>query len=218
MSSPQGSYDLQVALAGLVASGESTPVNLSGTAVVSGSPQTFTGTGTFTFGPGTSGLFDGATAVLQSEGISGTVTAAGQTIPFSTSVVNAYDPAVGAIAGQSQPQTQTQSGEYDVAQSPIVIPTTVGPAPMLLGTLNRYTDSTLSVPIGTVRLSANILAAPVDPGSIEVVQFTYDIYDANHTLVETDTYSFNLSEASAPLQFNAAVTQTASGNLTVTAR
>ena len=206
--SPQGSYDLQAAMAALVESRLSANVNLSGTAIVQGTSTPFTGTGTLTLSPGVSGMFDGTTAQLQTRTLSGTVTLAGQTSPYSSSVVNAYEPATGAIAGESQ------STEFDVAQAPITIPTMVGTSVTMLGTLSRYSDSTLSVALGTVQVSVAVTLIPVDPGSQEVVQFTYKVYDTSQALVETDAVSYNLTENNL-LSFNSAATQSAAGTLTV---
>jgi len=206
--SPQGSYDLQSAMVALVGSGLSANVNLSGTAIVNGTSNPFTGTGTLTLSPGASGMFNGMMAQLQTESISGTVTVAGQTSPYSSSVVNAYEPATAAIEGESQ------STEFDVAQQPIMIPTVVGTSVATLGTLSRYSDSTLSVALGTVQVSVAVTLIPVDPGSSEVVQFTYKVYDTNQALVETDTVSYNLSENNL-LSLNSAATQNAAGTLTV---
>jgi hypothetical protein len=206
--SPQGSYDLQSAMVALVGSGLSANVNLSGTAIVNGTSNPFTGTGTLTLSPGASGMFNGMMAQLQTESISGTVTVAGQTSPYSSSVVNAYEPATAAIEGESQ------STEFDVAQQPIMIPTVVGTSVATLGTLSRYSDNTLSVALGTVQVSVAVTLIPVDPGSSEVVQFTYKVYDTNQALVETDTVSYNLSENNL-LSLNSAATQNAAGTLTV---
>jgi type III secretory pathway component EscS len=205
---PPGSYDLHAAMAALVESGLSTNVKLSGTAIVNGTSNTFTGTGTLTLSPGVSGMFNGMMAQLQTQSISGTVTVAGQTSPYSSSAVNAYEPATTAIVGESQ------STEFDVAQQPIVIPTVVGTSVTMLGTLSRYSDSTLSVALGTVQVSVAVMLIPVDPGSSEVVQFTYKVFDTSQALVETDTISYVLTENNQ-LSFYSAATQSASGTLTV---
>jgi hypothetical protein len=205
---PQGSYDLQAAMAALVDSGLSANVKLSGTAIVNGTSNPFTGTGTLTLSPSASGMFNGMMAQLQTQSISGTVTVAGQTSPYSSSVVNAYEPSTAAIAGESQ------STEFDVAQPPIMIPTMVGTSVTMLGTLSRYSDSTLSVALGTVQVSVAVMFIPVDPGSNEVVQFTYKVFDTSQALVETDTISYVLTENNL-LSFYSAATQSASGTLTV---
>jgi hypothetical protein len=207
--SPQGTYDLQTAMAALIQSGQSNPVELSGTAIVDGISNAFSGTGTSTLAPGASGMFNGAVATLQSQSLSGTVTVAGQKVAYSSSVVNAYEPTSGAILGESQ------SNEFDVAQAPISIPTTVGIASMMLGTLNRYSDSTLSVSLGTVQVSVAVTLIPADAGGPELVQFTYQVFDTNQVLVETDTFTYNLTEDSM-LSLNSAAAQNASGTVSIT--
>jgi hypothetical protein len=204
----QDTYNLQAAMVALLKSGLSDNVNLSGTAIVNGTSNPFTGTGILTLSPGASGLFNGTMEQLQTESISGTITVAGQTSPYSFSVVNAYEPATAAVVGESQ------STEFDVAQSPIMIPTMVGTSVTMLGTLSRYSDSTLSVALGTVQVSVAVTLIPVDPGSQEVVQFTYSVYDTNQALVETDTVSYDLTENNV-LSLNSATTQNATGTLTV---
>lgn len=205
---PQGSYDLQAAMAALVNSGLSTNVTLSGTAIANGTSNSFTGTGTLTLTSGVSGMFNATVAQLQTQSISGTVTVAGQTSPYSSSVVNAYEPSTAAIVGESQ------SAEFDVAQQPIMIPMTVGTSVTLLGTLSRYSNSSLSVALGTVQVSVAVKFIPVDPGSQEVVEFTYKVFDTSQALVETDTVDYNLTENSL-LSFNSATTMSASGTLSV---
>ncbi|MDP9007787.1 MAG: hypothetical protein M3N91_03610 [Pseudomonadota bacterium] len=208
LTPPPGSYDLQAGMAALLQSGLSTNVNLSGTAIVNGTSNAFTGTGILTLSPGVGGMFNGTMARLQTQSISGTVSVAGQTSPYSSSVVNAYEPATPAIVGESQ------STEFDVAQQPIVIPTVVGTSVTMLGTLSRYSDSTLSVALGSVQVSVAVMLIPVDPGSNEVVQFTYKVFDTSHALAETDTISYVLTENNL-LSFYSAATQSASGTLTV---
>jgi type III secretory pathway component EscS len=206
--SPQDTYNLQAAMVSLLTSGLSDNVDLSGTAIVNGASNPFTGAGILTLSPGASGLFNGTMVQQQTESISGTVTVVGQTSPYSFSVVNAYEPATASVVGESQ------STEFDVAQPPIMIPTVVGTSVTMLGTLNRYSDSTLSIALGTVQVSVAVTLIPVDPGSPEVVQFTYKVYDTNQVLVETDTTSYSLTETNL-LSFYSATTQNASGTLSV---
>jgi len=207
--SAEGSYNLQAAMTTLLDSGLTQAVKLSGDVIVNGTSNPVTGTGTLTLSPGATGMFNGTAARLQTETVSGTVTAGGQTAPYSVSMMNAYEPTTPAILGASQ------STEFDVAQAPIVIPAMVGTSATMLGTLSRYKDSTLSVALGTEELSVAVTMTPVDPGGPEVVQFTYKIYDTGQTLVETDTYSYNLTQDNV-LSFSSAGTQAASGTLTLT--
>ena len=205
---PAGSYDLHAAMAALVKSGLTVKVNLSGTAIANGTSNSFTGTGTWTLYAATSGTFNGMTAEMQAESISGTVTVAGQSAPYTSNVVDAYDSTT-ALLGEST------SSEFDAASAPITIPTTAGTSPTELGTLSRYTNSTRSVVLGTTQVSVVLSSAPASTGAAEVVQFTFTAYDSNQALVETDTFSYNLSESSA-LTLNSATVQNASGSLTAT--
>ena len=205
---PAGSYDLHAATAALVKSGLSVNVNLSGTAIANGTSNSFTGTGTWTLSAGTSGTFNAMTAEIQTQSISGTVTVAGQSAPYTSTVVDAYDSTT-ALLGESS------SSEFDVASAPITIPTTVGTSATELGTLSRYKDSTRSVVLGTTQVSVVLSLAAATTGAAEVVQFTYKVYDSQQALVETDTFSYNLSESST-LTLNSATVQNASGSLTAT--
>jgi hypothetical protein len=205
---PAGSYDLHAAMAAVVKSGLSVKVNLSGTAIANGTSNSFTGTGTLTLSAGANGTFNGMTAETQTESISGTVTVAGQSAPYTSTVVDAYD-STAAFLGEST------SSEFDVASAPITIPTTVGTSATELGTLSRYTDSTRSVVLGTTQVSVVLSLAAASTGAAEVAEFTYKVYDSHQALVETDTYSYNLSESST-LTLNSATVQNASGSLTAT--
>jgi hypothetical protein len=153
-------------------------------------------------------MFNGKTQLLQTETISGTVSVAGQSSPYSSTIVTAYDGTTGAILGESE------SHEFDVAEAPILIPMTVGSA-VVLGTLSRYTDDTQSVVLGTTQVSAGLLLATVDGKGPEVVQFTYKIYDTSQALVETDNFNYYLSEDNV-LTLYSYTAQSASGTLSVT--
>lgn len=208
---PANSYDLQTAMAVLDTDSSRTPVNLSGTAMSGAGSSSFMGSGTLSLSSGASGMFNGGAALLQTTTVSGTIMMQGMSMstPYSASVVNAYDTATGAILGESQ------STEFDVAPAPIMIPSSIGAMPVVLGTLNRYTDSTLSVALGTIRISAGVELSSIDPGGQEVVQLTFKSYDMSGTLVATDTQSYYLTEDSV-LSFYGATASNASGSLSVT--
>jgi hypothetical protein len=206
---PPGSYDLRTAMNTLEKGGLSAAVKLSGTAIVNGTATAFTGTGVLTLSPGANGMFNGKTELLQTETISGTLSVSGQSSPYSSNIVTAYDAASGAILGESQ------RDEFDVAQAPILIPTTVGSSAPVLGTLSRYTDDTQSVVLGTIQVSAGLLLATVDGKGPEVVQFTYRVYDTSQALVETDNINYYLSEDNV-LSLYSYTAQSASGTLSVT--
>lgn len=207
-SPPPATFNLQAGYVNLVNKGLTTNVGLSGTVLVNGISTPFTGTGTLTLAPAVSATFDNSAALAQTETISGTVTAAGQSAPYSSSVVD-YASASGAVLGQST------THEYDVIQSPFTYPSSVvGGSGGILGTASRYTDSSLSVSLGTVQISYSV-TAPVDSGSPVAVNFSNKIYDTQNTLIETDVFTYSLTSASV-LSFISASAQSTSGTLSVT--
>ncbi len=209
---PQASYDLQAGMTALVKSGLSVNVTLSGTVIVNGTSTPFTGTGTFTLSAGVRGTFNRVPALLQTESITGTVTAGTQSSPYNFSVVNAYDTAGVTFLGASQ------SNEFDVAQSPILLPMALSPTETPLGTISRYTDETLSVVLGTTDVTANTLAvaSTVQTNGQQFVELNYKTYDSNHALVQTDSISYGLT-AESTLKFYSAASQNAAGTLSVSA-
>jgi len=111
----------------------------------------------------------------------------------------------------------TISKEYDVVQSPFTYPTSVvGGSGGNLGTVSRYTDSSMGVSLGTTQISYAV-SAPVDPAGPVSVQFTDKIYDTQNTLIETDTNTYSLPSSSV-LSFISATAQTSSGTFSVTAQ
>ncbi|HEY2464182.1 MAG TPA: hypothetical protein VGI32_08985 [Steroidobacteraceae bacterium] len=203
-------YNMQAGINNMVAMGLTSNVNLSGTVNVSGVSTPFTGSGTYVRQIAAAGSFDGAAAMSQVATITGTITAAGQTSPYSTSVVDYFS------SGNSELLGEDQGGEYDVAQAPLVYPgMIVGGSTGTLGTLSRYTDKTMSVSLGTVQVSYSVMS-PVDPGSPIAFSFTYQIYDTHNTLTETDVMTYGMSPVpSSEINFISASAQRPSGTLMV---
>ena len=202
-------YDLQTGIANMVTNGLSANVALSGTASVNGVSHTFTGSGTFTRAPGVSATFNATLASSQVTTVAGTITVSGQSSPYSTSVTDYYASSDAALLGE------VSGSEYDVAQAPIVFPAMiVGGSSGTLGTLTRYTDSTMSVSLGTAQVSYSVMA-PVDPGSPIGVAMTTKIYDTQNTLIETDVTNYTMTSSNV-ISLSSASAQTQSGMLTVT--
>ncbi len=212
-SSP-GQYDLQAGIANLVSQGFMANVVLSGSTMVNGSSESYAGPSTFTLTPGASATFDNTTAFSQTEIIAGTVTDNnGHNTPFSMNIVKYYANSNDAFLGEVKSGT---SAEYDVAQSPIDFPTIIGPASAgILGVISRYTDSTMSVSIGTAQLSYSVVNSSGEPGTPLLVNLTTKFYDTSNTLTETDTTSYNLA-MDAVLTFEMTQSQTPSGTLVAT--
>jgi hypothetical protein len=207
-TSTAGNFDFQAGVRNMVKNGLAATVALSGTVAVNGTATDFTGSGTFTRAVGVSATFEGAAAVSQLTTIAGTVSAAGRSAPYSTSVTDFYSSGDGAFLGEAS------GNEYEVAQAPIAFPTSiVGGSSGVLGTLSRYTDDTLSVPIGTVQESYATLS-PVDPGSPIGIAVTTKIYDSQNALIETDVTNYTLT-SSGLISLGSASAKTSSGMLTV---
>lgn len=202
-------YDLQTGIANMVTNGLSANVALSGTASVNGVSHPFTGSGTFTRAPGVSATFNATLASSQMTTVAGAITVAGQSSPYSTSVNDYYASSDAALLGE------VSGSEYDVAQAPIVFPTMiVAGSSETLGTLTRYTNSTMSVSLGTAQVSF-LATAPVDPGSPIGVAVTTKIYDTQNTLIETDVTNYTMTSSNV-ISLSSASAQTQSGMLTVT--
>jgi hypothetical protein len=186
---PPANFDLQAGMVKMVTNGLSSNVALSGSVIVNGVSTDFTGSGTFTRPSGVSTTFNGSAAISQTTTVSGSVTVAGQTSPYSTSVTDYYASSDSAFLGE------VSAKEYDVAQAPIVFLTMImGGSSGTLGTLSRYTDSTMSVSLGTVQVSYSTLT-PVDPGSPIGIAVTTQIYDTQNSLIETDITNYTMTSS-----------------------
>jgi hypothetical protein len=210
-TSPPAAFDLQTGISGLVANGQTVAVTLSGSANVSGSAVPFTGSGTLTLTPGVSASFNGEGALSQTQTISGTVTAAGQSAPYSVSVTDYYATGDDAFLGESG------SSEYDVAQAPFAYPTAVmAGSSGILGTTSDYADSTMSVSQGTTQVSYAVTAVSGSSSSV-MVAITDRVLDTQNNPVETDVTNYSLTAAGV-LTFVSATAQNASESLQVTAQ
>jgi hypothetical protein len=206
---PPANYDLQAGMAKMVTNGLSANVGLSGTGTGNGVSAAFTGSGTFTRPPAVSATFNGTAALSQSTIVAGSITAAGQTAPYSTSVTDYYASSDSVFLGE------VSANEYDVAQAPISFPTmVVGGSSGTLGTLSRYTDSTMSVSLGTAQVSYSTLT-PVDPGSPIGIVVTTKIYDTQSTLFETDVTNYAMTSSNV-ISLAGASAQNQSGTLKIT--
>ena len=204
-------FDLQTGIAKMVTNGLSANVSLSGMVSVNGVSTAFTGSGTFTRAPAVNATFNGTVASSQTTTVAGTITTAGQTAPYSTSVTDYYASSDDAFLGE------VSGSEYDVAQTPLIFPTmVVGGSSGILGTLSRYTNSSMSVSLGTAQVSYSVLA-PVDPGSPIGVVVTTKIFDTQNTLIETDVTNYTMTSSSV-IALSSASAQNQSGTLMVTAQ
>jgi hypothetical protein len=198
---PSANYNMQAGIANMVAHGLTANVTLSGTA----NSVPFTGTGTYTLTPAVNAMFNNASAQAQTQTISGTVNAAGQSQAISISVTDYYATADSSFLGEAS------ANEYDVAQAPFQYPTAVtGASSGTLGTVLRYTDSTQSVSLGTAQVTYQTLT-PVDPGSPMGITIT------TSSQGETDVTKYTMTGANV-ISFVSATAQNAQGTVTATAQ
>lgn len=205
-------FNLKAGIAGMVAHGLTANVSLSGTVMVNGTSTPFTGSGTYTLTAGTNGTFNGGAALAQTQTVAGTVSASGQSAPYNVSVIDYYGTSDSSFLGESDPQTN----EVDVAQTPITYPTSVvSGSSAVLGTVSRYSDSTLSTSLGTAQISYSAMNSSSAGNPLQIT-LTTKIYDTTNALKETDTTVYNLSTSNV-ISFVSGSAQTPQGTLTVTA-
>jgi hypothetical protein len=206
-------FNLKTGIAGMVAHGLTANVSLSGTAMVNGTSIPYSGSGTYTLAAGTNGTFNGGAALAQLQTIAGTITAAGHTFPpINASVTDYYATTDSAFLGESD----GTSGEVDVAQTPITYPTSVvSGSSAVLGTVSRYSDSTLSTSLGTAQISYSAMNSSSAGNPLQIT-LTTKIYDTTNALTETDTTVYNLSTSNV-ISFVSGSAQKPQGTLTVTA-
>jgi hypothetical protein len=212
-TAPAAPFDLQTGISGLVANGQSSNVTLAGTVNNSGTSEPFTGTGTLTLAPRVSATFNGEGALSQTQIVSGSVTAAGQTDTYTASVLDFYATGNDAFLGE------TSSGEYDVAQTAFTYPASVvAGSSGVLGTTNDYTDSTMGTPTGTTQVSYAVTAVSntaSDATSTVMVAITSQVNDTQNSPVETDVTNYSLTDGGVLTLVSASV-QNSSESLTVT--
>jgi len=202
-------FNLQRGISGLVTNGQSSAVTFSGTAVVSGTSVPFTGSGTLTLNEASSATFNGEAALAQTQTISGTITAEGQSKTFSLQSVEYYATGDYALLGD------TTSSEYDVAPTAFTYPTSVTAGSSgVLGTTSDYTDSTKNSSAGTTQVSYAVTAQSGSTTTVTVA-ITEQIYDTQSNLLQTDVSNYNLTDAGV-LTLVSASAQNSSESLSVT--
>ncbi|HVO45931.1 MAG TPA: hypothetical protein VMT29_06305 [Steroidobacteraceae bacterium] len=209
---PPTDFNMKAGVTNMVMHGLSANVSLSGNVVVNGASTSFAGSGTYSLAAGTSATFNGTAALMQTQSIAGSIDVAGQSAPLNVSASGYYASSDSAFLGE----TDGSGNEYDVAQTPIEYPTSiVGGSGGTLGTVNRYTDSTMSVPLGTSQISYSA-TAPADSGGPIGIAVTTKTFDNQNNLTETDVTNYTMSSANV-ISFSSASAQTSSGTLTVQA-
>lgn len=206
------SFNLQTGIANMVSRGLSANVALSGSEVVNGTSTSVTGTGVYTLSAGaTGGTFNGAAATAQTTTLTGSITVSGQVLQLNQSVTDYYTPSNSNFLGE------VSNGEFDVAQAPFQYPTTVsGGESGTLGTLMRYTDSTMSQSLGMAQTTYTTSGPSTSTGPLGII-ITTKIFDTTNTLVETDTTNYSLSTSNV-ISFVSTTAQQTDATITATAQ
>jgi hypothetical protein len=127
--------------------------------------------------PAASTTVDGQPAMGQTITITGTVNGAA----YSSSETDYSDPSGDTLIWNS-------SGDFDVAQSPFVWPSTIAIGDAgTLGTFSAYSDDTLVMPIGTKVVTYSVKANPDDPNTAIFALLAVWTYSTG-TYTEEDDY------------------------------
>jgi hypothetical protein len=212
---PPTSYSLATAMAGFITNGELVNVIATGSVAVNGVLTPLSGSGTLDISPAAIDSFYATPALSTSRTVTGTATVAGHTGNLSGNKVVFYD--AGNFAYLGELNVDASNGEFDIAAAPIMLPeiVTVGSSGAL-GTINRYTDTSMSVPIGTFDYSYQVKSSPGTATTV-VVEFTYRMYDLQHNLAQTAMDDFALSSAGV-LSFLSATSTDGAQWITLTAQ
>jgi hypothetical protein len=170
---PPTSFDVAAAMADVATSGLSVNMTISGT--VNG--NAVTGTATFTEAPTVAATFNGTASLSQTTTVSGTLSVGGQQVPYASTGVSYTTTA-------HEPLGLSTADEYDVAQTPFSYPSSVvAGSTAVLGTFSRYTDSTMSVSLGTIDASYAVKADPTNSNAV-IVELIEQYFDTGHINVQ----------------------------------
>jgi hypothetical protein len=176
---PPTSFDVAAALADVATSGLSINMTVSGTV----NDNAVTGTATFTEAPAVAATFNGMAALSQTVTITGTLNAGGQQVPYASTGVDYTTPAHEALG-------LSTAAEYDVAQAPFSYPSSVVVgSTAVVGTFSRYTDSTMSVSLGTIDASYAVKADPTNSNAV-IVEVIEQYFDTAHINVQNGQTNF----------------------------
>jgi hypothetical protein len=206
------SYNLAAAIGSLVTKGFSANISFGGSLTGVG---TVSGSGTLTYTAAVNGTFGGSAALVQNQILSGSVTGGGATQAYATSASDYY--AVGNHAFLGEQNTTAGDMEYDVAQSPFVYPTTVvNGSSGTLGTVSRYTDSTMGTVLGTAQYSYVVKPDAANSSDV-IVELKSQLYDPQNNLQLTELDDYALSSSNMLTLVSATVQSPTEGTLTATA-
>ena len=168
-----------------------------------------TGTAAFTETAAGATTFNGNPALSQNISLSGSLTGNGKTVAFSKTYTEYYNSSYQGLG-------RSDSSEFDVVQTPYTFPANVTTGDSTsTATLNRYTDNTMTVPMGTIQ-DSYVVAADGTSTTDALVVFTEKYYDMSNNNTETTQLTFKITTAGMPSLVSATV-QTSTSDYTATA-
>jgi hypothetical protein len=138
--------------------------------------------------PAVSATVSGQPATAQTITATGTIDGA----PYFSSETDYSDPSGDTLIWSS-------SGDFDVAQSPFVWPSTISIGDTgVLGTFSAYSDDTMVLPIGTKTVSYMVNSNPADPNTV-IFELISNWNYATGTYTEEDDYTITASGAGSTI-------------------
>jgi hypothetical protein len=167
-------FPLATANANLINNGYTLYLTVTGTQMYNGTSYGVTGSVTVTQSTPTTSTFEGQTALLNTQSMTGTVTVVGISVPI-TSTAQIFSTTNYAPLGE------VSSDSYYVMQGTPTMPSTgkVGDA-ALIGTYDVFTDSTKSTLLGTAKIS---YALEADTANTAIINLIEDDYDTSNILI-----------------------------------
>jgi hypothetical protein len=200
-----GTFPIQTALSYVFTHGLQKTFNVTGTAGTGSNLLPITGSVTFTSGTAASTTFNSLAAQQVTQTLVGSLTVAGQSVPLSTTSfiqLNASYAELGTTG------SGTGSNDYCVVSSGGTFPAYVAAGQTgTISTFSCYTDSSKSVPTGSV--TETYVARAGNAANTLDFQLIDMVYDTSKQLVETQgtTYNVNSAGVTTVTQVNISGTQ-----------
>ena len=188
---PSGATSYPVAQAMKLArsNGLQQTLTVKGSAVDNGTSYAVTGNATYTLGAESTTTFNGSAALQIPTSFNGSITVAGQTVPFDGTSTAYATPS-------GQPLASVSNNNYCVIQTfnPLPQTATVGETGTL-GNYDCYTDSTMSSLIGTATSSYVTTAGTQGDLNLEVMT---NVFNTSNALTSEDTFTISVSPNGIP--------------------
>ncbi|HYP68630.1 MAG TPA: hypothetical protein VEP67_10335 [Thiobacillaceae bacterium] len=147
---------------------------LTGSQTVNGQSYRVAGSGTVTVSAAVASTFEGQSALLSNQAVSGSLQVKGVTAPFSSTAQEYATPSY-ALFGIVVTIPPNPSSEYCVMQGSPTVPVTVKVGDSgAIGTCTCYTDSSKTTALGTRQVSYVVQAHTEHTAIIKLVEQDYD--------------------------------------------